>query len=390
MAKAKFFTREDNRYSLKESRGDNGYIKFGIDNLFPNNLIKLYNYSSTHGACIMAKTNATIGNGLISKEEDILKKANPKESWNDIFRKVAYDMNLFGGFALQIIWSRDRTKIAEVYHIDFSYVRAEYKDNYGQIPGYYLSNDWSHNSHYSKDTVDYLPAFNPTNAVDEPKQLYVYSPYRPGLEYYPLPDYMGGIHIIALDAEVDNFHMNNIKNGLAPSIAITTFTDSAPEEQEWIERALRNQYAGTNNAGSLLYMDVASPDLAPQITPIPGNGNDSYYEVMNNMIQQKILTAHRITSPMILGIKTEGQLGGRDEMLDAYLLFMNTVINPIQADILSSFEYLLEINYNDVTIGIETTQLFDDGSIKTDVVVSDESNEADAQDLEVITETQNA
>ena len=81
-------------------------------------------------------------------------------------------------------------------------------------------------------------------------------------------------------------------------------------------------------------------------------------------------------------------IGGRDEMLDAYLLFMNSVINPIQSDILSCLEYLLEINYDDITLGVETTQLFDDGSVETDVVVSDEQNEADARELETQTETE--
>ena len=135
-------------------------------------------------------------------------------------------------------------------------------------------------------------------------------------------------------------------------------------------------------------MDVESQEQAPVITPIPTNGNDAYYELMANVIQQKILTGHRITSPMILGIKTEGQLGGRDEMLDAYLLFMNSVINPTQAALLGCVEKLLEVNYDEVTIGVETTQLFDDGSVETDVVVSDDSNEADSSELEETTETE--
>ncbi len=73
-------------------------------------------------------------------------------------------------------------------------------------------------------------------------------------------------------------------------------------ERLWIERALRAQYAGSHNAGSLLYMDVPSQDQAPIITPIPANGNDAYYEIMHKIMEQKILTGHRITSPMILGI----------------------------------------------------------------------------------------
>lgn len=388
MKKAKFYQRDYSLYLPQEERGDNGYIDFGADNLFPQKLINLYNYSSTHAACVMAKSQAIVGNGLVSEQEGILDNANPMESWNDIWRKIAYDFTLFGGFALQIVWSKDRKSIAQVYHVDYSYVRAEYKNEIGQIPGYYLNADWGGYSSYKDDYTYYLPTYNPLLADEQPKQLYVYHPYRPGMEYYPLPDYMGAYHIIGLDAEVDNFHMNNVRNGLAPSLAITTFTNASPEEQEWIERALRNQYGGSSNAGSLLYMDVESQEQAPVITPIPTNGNDAYYELMANVIQQKILTGHRITSPMILGIKTEGQLGGRDEMLDAYLLFMNTVINPVQSALLGCVEKLLEVNYDEVTIGVETTQLFDDGSVETDVVVSDDSNQADSEVLEETTETE--
>lgn len=362
------------------------HIAFGVDDLFPQKLAWLYNHSSINGACIKAKTEATIGNGLIADKDYVLDYANPKETWNDLYRKIALDYNLFGGFALEIIWSQDRTQIAEVYHVDFSFVRAKNKNHRGEVEGYYVSALW--NSAYGLSDIHYIPTYNPENTVECPKQLYYYAPYRPGLEYYPLPDYMGAVRVIELDAEIDNFHVNNVRNGLAPSLAITTFTNASAEEKEWIERALRAQYAGTHNAGSLLYMDVETQDQAPIITPIPANGNDAYYEIMNKIIEQKILTGHRITSPMILGIKTEGQLGGRDEMMDAYLLFMNTVINPKQADILGCLEKLLEVNYGSVTLGVETTQLFDDGSVETDVVVSNESTQADSKDLEVQTITE--
>ena len=373
------------RYSHNE-KYQGKIVKFGEDNLFPQHLAWLYNHSSVNGACIQAKTDATIGNGLTSDIDGALDTANPMESWNDIFKKVAQDINLYGGFALEVIWSKDRTKIAQVYHVDFGYVRAGEMDYAGRIPCYYVSSCWGDTNYNTdpdnSDYIKHIPAYNPATALEEPKQLYVCRPYRPNLEYYPLPDYVGGLRVIELDTEVDNFHVNNLKNGLAPSLAITTFANASPEEQEWIEKALRAQYGGTDNAGSLLYMDVESPEQAPQITPINTNGNDTYYETLNEMIQQKILTAHRITSPMILGIKTEGQLGGRDEMLDAYLLFMNSVINPIQQTILDSFESLLEVNYDDITLGVTTTQLFDDGAVETDVVVSSESSEGDAKDLE--------
>jgi hypothetical protein len=120
-------------------------------------------------------------------------------------------------------------------------------------------------------------------------------------------------------------------------------------------------------------MDVADKDQAPVITPIPQNGADGYYTTVNDMVTQKILTGHRITSPMLLGIKTEGQLGGRQELLDAYAHFLTTVIYPMQSDILKTFEMLFAVNGVDTVLGVEQIKLFDDGTTEVDVVTSVEA-----------------
>ena len=148
---------------------------------------------------------------------------------------------------------------------------------------------------------------------------------------------------------------------------------------------LRDQYAGTDNAGSLMYMDLDDPANAPIITPIPSNGVDGYYTTLSEITTQKILTAHRITSPMILGIKTAGQLGGRDEVTDAYLLLLNTVIRPFQQVLLSSIEEMLEMMYpaeGDITVGVQQLKLFDDGEEEVDVVTAEEAQVGDDAELE--------
>jgi hypothetical protein len=365
------------RISLVE-RKNQFYISFGSDNGFPNKLIDLMNYSSIHGTCVNATVEAIIGNGLTSNKPETLDFANyEKESWNDIFKKVAKDLKLFGGFALEIIWSKDRSAIAEVYHIDFSYLRAKEKNLRGKIPGFYIWDEWNGVNSYvnqSLEDIPYLPAFNPDKRNEEPSQVYVYHAYRPGMRYYPVPDYVGALKVIELDAQVDNFHLNNISNGVVPSLAITTFTNAEEEEREAIEIMLRNQYGGTQNAGSLIYMDVDSPENAPVITPIQSNGTDEYYTTINDLVTQKILTAHRITSPMMLGIKTEGQLGGRDETTDAYLLFTNTVVKPFQQVILDCFDEILKVNFgNDYILGVEQLKLYSDGKEEVDVVTGTES-----------------
>ena len=375
------------RIYATEKKGDK-YVKFGDRNGFPDQLIELYNNSSIHNTCVNAIVDGIVGEGLVAEPEYVLEKANnDNESWNDIFKKVAQDYKLYGGFSLEVIWNKARTAVAEVYHIDFSYLRAKEKDYRGKVPGYYISDCWFEDYKYGQqvtDDVPYLPVYNPNTAIAEPKQLYVFTPYRPGMKYYPLPDYVGGLRDIELDIEVSNFHVNNIKNGLAPSLSITTFTGADEEEREAIERMLQLQYSGTNNAGSLMYIDTDSPENAPVITPIPQNGADGYYNVLSDQVMQKVLTSHRITSPEIVGVKTPGKLGSKGEVTEAYLLLVNTVIRPFQQDILSVFETLLEAMFpaEDITVGVQQLKLFNDGEEETDVVTSIDAEVGEDSELE--------
>lgn len=378
-----------------------GFVKYGVYNDFPEYLIYLFNNSAINNTAINATVDAIIGEGLVCDQTHLLDIANKDgESWNDIFKKIALDYKLYGGFSLEVIWSKDRSRIAEIYHIDFSWLRAKEKNERGKIPGYYISDEWAEKYRYggtgggmfnqiasSGINVDlpFLPVFNEYKKQEEPKQIFVYNPYRPGQRYYPLPDYVGALKVINLDAEVDTFHLANIQNGLAPSLAITTFTNADPDQKQEIEQMLRTQYQGAGAAGQMIYMDVDSPENAPVVTPINSNGNDDYYVTINTMVTEKILTAHRITSPEIFGIMTPGKLGGKDEVTDAYLLFVNTVVRPFQQTLLAEIENFLHLMYpaaGEFSVGVQQTKLFSDGEEEVDVVTSVESENGEDDMLE--------
>jgi hypothetical protein len=367
------------RYNPYENK-DQHYIKFGEANDFPERLIWLSNHSSLHRTCLEAIIDAIFGEGLTSDKPELLDKANNEgETWNDIFQKVATDFKMFGYFSLETIWSKDRSKIAEVYHIDASYIRAKEKNHRGKIPGYFISSEWGKTRYKSSITLDedqYLPIFNPNTNIEEPNQIYVFNPYRPGQKYYSVPDYIGALKVIELDTEIDNFHVNNIKNGLAPSLAITTFTNADEDQRTAIETMLRLQLSGTDQAGQMIYMDVDSPENAPVITPINQNGADGYYTTINDLVTQKILTAHRITSPEIFGIMEGSRLfKSKDEATNAYLLFLNTVIKPMQQDILGCLEYLLQFQNPGVefSLGVIQTSLFKEDEEDKNVITSAEA-----------------
>ena len=381
-------------------RNQKGFIQYGIYNDFPEYLIYLFNNSAINNTAIHATVEAIVGEGLICDKSHLLDQANSEgESWNDIFKKTSLDYKLYGGFAWEVIWSKDRSSIAEIYHVDFSWLRAREKNERGKIPGYYVSDEWAEKFRFGgggglynqavssgvSPDLPYLPVFNAKFKQAEPKQIFVYNPYRPGQRYYPLPDYVGALRVIDLDSEVDNFHVANIKNGLAPSLAITTFTNADIDQRNEIEQMLRLQYQGSSNAGQLMYMDVDSTENAPIITPINTNGSDDYYITINDMVREKILTAHRITSPEIFGIMTPGKLGGKDEVTDAYLLFLNTVIRPYQQTLLAEVENFLHLMFptaGEFSVGIQQLRLFNDGKTEVDVVTSVEAEAGEDKQLE--------
>ena len=387
-----FFKSIPYKVDSPRKRGSEGYekdvVKFGEYNDFPNHLVDLYNNSSIHETCINAIVEAIKGDGLVVEPEFVMEQPPcPNETWNELFAKVALDYYLFGGFYIEIVYNKLRTKPTHFYHVPFASVRAKKCNHRGKIEGYYIAHEWKPQGADMTTAEDalYIPCFDSSKMKEEPSQLYAFHPYHPLQKYYPLPKYVGALKVVELDTEVDNWHVSNIQNGLTPSIAITTFTNGTEEDRRAIENQLRLQFQGSSQAGQMFYMDVDSPENKPQIEAIANNGGDTYYTTINDMVVQKILTAHRITSPMLLGIKTEGQLGGAQEMLDAYTLFLNMVIKPYQQDILAVFEELLSLKYPevDITIGVEQKAILDTGEMEVDVITS---KEADAGEDEVLEE----
>lgn len=336
------------------------YVFYGDDNLFPNHLLALYQYSSINRACLNAIMYGVKGKNMIVQDGDPnrIAMANRSETVYQVFEKCVMDRVIFGGFALNVVKSNDGD-IAEFYHMDFSKLRAGKEDEFTNVGSYYYSVDWR-SSTFSQNKYKpiELEAFNmmPDSA---PSQVMYFKTYTPGMSYYPAPDYLGGLTSIQLDIEVSNFHLNNMQNSMMPSVAVS-FTNGVPseEERDMIYRQLDAKYSSTNAAGKWFLFFSENPETAPVITPIQNNASDAWYSAMQPQIEQKIMTAHRIVNPMILGVKTAGQLGGRNEILESYDLFGEIVLKPIQEEILKGFEKVLFIrDKQEINLQIEQNQL---------------------------------
>jgi hypothetical protein len=326
------------------------WIYYGENNNYPDYLINLFNRSAKHNAIITAKKEYIAGNGWLLKEaglsstqvsevQSFMQEANPDERLDDVLEKAALDLEIFGGFALQVIYTKGTGKIAEIYHVDFSKIRAGHDGSF-----YYYSNDWSkyHQSLEETGLKGFAP-FNPAKPVGT--QLLYFKEYRPRLEVYPIPDYIGCIPYIEMDYEIANFHLNNIKNGFWASFMIN-FNNGTPtvEEQQVIEKQLRNKFTGTDNAGRFVLSFSDDKNKAPELLPLQVPDIDKQFTILNETVQQEIFTGHKITSPMLFGVKTQGQLGGRSELREAAELFQNTYVNHKQQLLNRVFNSLLQVN----------------------------------------------
>jgi hypothetical protein len=343
------------------------WVFYGTDNMFPNHLMALYQSSSINRACLNAIMYGVKGKDIkvVEGDEGSIVMANRSETLYEVFEKCAMDRVIFGGYALNIVKNQEGG-IAEIYHMDFSRLRAGKEDEFTNVGTYYYSVDWLNTTKYKPLE---LPAFSmlPDSG---PSQVMYFKTYSPSMSYYPAPDYLAGVTTIQLDIEIKNFHLNNMQNSMMPSVAVT-FTNGVPseEERDIIYRQLDAKYSSTNNAGKWFLFFSETPETAPIITPIQNNASDGWYNAIAPQVEQTILTSHRITSPMILGIKESGQLGGREELLDAYNLFLEVVVKPIQAEMLKDFEKVLfikdgkkiklEIEQNNILPDIEETIIGD-------------------------------
>jgi hypothetical protein len=325
---------------------DKRWVTYGSDNLYPDFLATLYNRSAIHRTCILSKLDGVIGNGLSFREDAdnyLIKRANPTESWNDVLEKVALDYLIYGGFAINIIWSNDGESISEFYHLDYSKVRSGMIDpETDAVDTYYYCSDWSNTRKFK---VSSYPTYDPSKSSEEPSQILVYFNYQPALAYYPLPDYVGSVSDIQLDAEISKFHLSSIRNGLVPGLIIS-LNNGVPDTDEAraeIYDEITSAYRGTDNASKMMLMFNVDKEHAAEVTTVDPP-NDNYFIELEKRITSRILTGHRISSPLLLGLYHEGGTGfssNSDEIETAYEHFLSTVIKPIQKGILNVFNRLL-------------------------------------------------
>jgi hypothetical protein len=359
------------------------WILFGGDNLFPNFLIEMMNKSSMNRRCIQAKTDATVGKGLTTGNEQteyVLKRANPHESWNEVLEKVALDYVLFGGYAINVIWTRDGSQISEVYHLDFSKVRSGKLGEDDMVEEYYYCFDWTQLRRKEYKPQKYH-AFDPDKAKKSAVEgeeglsqiLYVKN-YQPSQTFYPLPEYAGSLNDIQLDVQISEFHNSNLSNGLTPNLWVHfNDGDPGPEGRYKLWEEISDAYSGAHNAGRFFLTFSDTVESAPTITPLT-LANDGYYLQLEERIASRILSGHGISSPLLLGLRvgSSGLGSNSEEIKVSWQHYLFTVIRPLQKTLLKTFNTLMYYKgYPEIELAILPEAIFTEDEIVTETKITE-------------------
>ena len=313
-------------------------------NRYPDYLLDLYNSSAKHHAIVNGKVDYIFGNGFmlneggldtegIAKANDFLRHPNSEESLNDIAAKCIADLEIYNGFALEIIYNQTNRKIAAIHHAEFKQYRKA-KD----ADAYFFSEDWKK---YSPET-ELIHAFDHNNPGG--KQLLYVRGYHPQSQAYPLPNYLGCIPYIEVDKEIANYQLNAIKNNFQAGKMINFFNGQPPEEeQESIEGKLNKKFTGTDNANSFILNFNDSKEQGAEVINLDGNDFADRYQILEKTTQQNIFTGHRITDGALFGVKEEGIFNTRQQLRDSYELFKNTYVNNRQMLVERVFNGLMEV-----------------------------------------------
>ena len=341
---------EDNRKQWVAYGEDNNYFQFLIDR---------YNGSATNNAIINGMTELIYGKGLYAT--DASRKPDEYAMMKSLFsrtcmRKITFDLKAMGQAAMQVIYNKDKTKIVQVEHMPIETLRMEKMNDDGEVTGYYYSKDWTKIRKKGFEPIR-IPAFG-YGEKGEGLEIYCIKPYRSGFYYYSPVDYQGGLPYAELEEEVANYHINNIKNGLSPSMLIN-FNNGVPteEERELIERRIIQKFSGSSNSGKFILAFNDNKEMAASIEPVQLSDASEQYQFLADESMRKLMVAHRVTSPMLMGIKDNTGLGNNaDELKTASLLFHNTVVRPIQEMILDAIDDILAVNGASLNVYFKTLQ----------------------------------
>ncbi len=353
--------------SSDEKETSKGWVDYGDRNGFPQYCIELADQSPVHGSLIRSISQMIAGKGITSKDvgtASLIKSLG----FDRLTDNTSIDLELHGGFFWQVLWTLGG-ELSSVEHLPFENCRIGINRENGDINGVWYSNDWA-NLKRKRNAPRFIPLYSEANKKDSPRQAYFCFKNSSTANYYGKPDYISSLNYIELSRQIALFHVNNIQNGLFPSMVVS-MNNGVPETQEEMDivrNDIERNISGAVNAGKFILMFNENRDRAAEFTPFPITDADKQYQYLEDTCTRHIMIAHRVTSPLLFGIREGGGLGSnKDEMETALKIFDEQVIQPSQRLITDAVEEILQAaNSSSAVIIVGNNQEQTDAEIGVD------------------------
>ena len=360
-----------NRPKISEDK-QKDWVNYGEDNDYYSYLIQLYTNSTTNNAIINGVSNMIYGKGLDALDSNT--KTNEYAAMRSIIsnvclKKVVLDLKLLGEGSFQVLYKDDKVYKAE--HFPRQTLRAEKCNEDGEIEGYYYAPDWTKVK--PKDKPERIAAFGFGNGKEP--EIKIIKRYVSGYDYYCPVDYQGGLAYAELESEISDYLINDVQNGFSGT-KVVNFNNGVPdrEKQMQVKNDVMSKLTGARGEKVVIAFNN-NAESKTTVDDIPLNDAPQHYEYLSNECSNKLIVAHRVTSPLLLGIRTENNgLGSNaDEIKTAALLFDNITIKPYQDLITDCIDDILAVNDISLKLYFKTLQPL--SFIETDNAVTDEARE---------------
>ena len=353
---------------IEDKRKD--WVAYGDDNNYYQYLIDLFVNSTTNGAIINGISSMIYGKGIDALDSS--SKPDQYAAMKSIFshscmRKVILDFKMLGEGSFQVL--RRDGKVVSAEHFPRQTLRAEKMNEDGKIEAYYYHPKW--NEVKPNDKPKRIAAFGCGNGKEP--EIKIIKRYISGYDYYCPQDYETSY--AELECEISDYLINDVKNGFSGT-KVVNFNNGTPdmEQQLRIKNDVMNKLTGSKGEKVIVAFNN-NQESKTTVDDLALNDAPSHYEYLSKECQNKLIIAHRVTSPLLLGMRTENNgLGSNaDEIKTASLLFNNVTIRPYQDMICEAIDEILAVNDISLKLYFKTLQPLE--FIDTDNAITDEARE---------------
>lgn len=337
--------RLDIRENVERFVKQNEWLLWGDMNDYPQFVLELMEKSSTLAVAVNSKITISYGKGVELEDMGNV-MVNRYESLSELYYKIISDIWIFGGFAVECIWNRERTALESIYHLPFQNIRVKRpteEQHEREVEQYYYCENWKAN----RKIITRFDALNPSK--QEGRQIYYWKNYTPSNnKFYPLLPWQSGVNSAVLEAEIWDWHKRNLATSLLPNLIVSLVGSPTPQEKEEIYEELIRSYSG--KWGQKLMLSFSdTPENRPIIETITNDANSGLYIDVLSMAQQSIITSQQISSPLLLGVHigvSNGFSSNADEIKTATAHLLDFVLKPMIDKVNMGLENVLSLKFN--------------------------------------------